>query len=91
MRDIYGPLDLIFKVQGKHYHNLLSGQKDFGLISKYIEQICPCLPCSYEDNEVDIGVKYMNELDSCFSRRNKTASKTNKYFRKSIQDQQTLF
>ena len=60
VRDIYDPLDLINKFEGKHYHNLLTGQKDFGLIAEDIEQICPCLTSRYNDSGVDIGVKYMN-------------------------------
>ncbi len=60
IREIYDPLDLICKFEGKHYHNLLSGQKDFGLIAEDIEQICPCLTQRYDDTGVDIGVKYMN-------------------------------
>ncbi len=60
VRDIYDPLDLINKFQGKHYHNLWTKQKDFGLIAEDIEQICPCLTQRYEDSGVDIGVKYMN-------------------------------
>ena len=57
---MYAPLDLINKLNGKHYHNLLTGQKDFGLIAEDIEQICPCLTTRYNDGGVDIGVKYMN-------------------------------
>jgi len=60
VRDIYDPLDLINKFQGKHYHNTLTGQKDFGLIAEDVEQICPCLTARYKDSGVDIGVKYMN-------------------------------
>jgi hypothetical protein len=60
VRDIYDPLDLINKFEGKHYHNKLTGQKDFGLIAEDIEQICPCLTSRYDDTGVEIGVKYMN-------------------------------
>ncbi len=60
VRDIYDPLDLISKFQGKHYHNILTKEKDFGLIAEDIEQICPCLTSRYQDSGVDIGIKYMN-------------------------------
>ena len=60
IRDIYSPLDLINSFTGKHYHNKLTGEKDFGLIAEDIEKLCPCLTSRYEDSGVDIGVKYMN-------------------------------
>ena len=44
----------------KHYHNKLTGDKDFGLIAEDIEKLCPCLTSRYQDSGVDIGVKYMN-------------------------------
>ena len=60
IRDIYSPLDLINSFTGKHYHNKLTGEKDFGLIAEDIEKLCPCLTSRYQDSGVDIGVKYMN-------------------------------
>ena len=60
IRDIYSPLDLINSFTGKHYHNKLTGEKDFGLIAEDIEKLCPCLTSRYNDSGVDIGVKYMN-------------------------------
>jgi hypothetical protein len=30
IRDIYSPVDLINSFNGKHYHNTLTGEKDFG-------------------------------------------------------------
>ena len=43
IRDTYSPLDLINSFTGKHYHNKLTGEKDFGLIAEDIEKLCPCL------------------------------------------------
>ena len=60
IRDIYDPLDLISKFEGKHYHNKLTCEKDFGLIAEDIEKICPCLTSRNEDSGVEIGIKYMN-------------------------------
>ena len=60
VRDIYSPLDLINSFTGKHYHNKLTGEKDFGLIAEDVEKLCPCLTSRYNDSGVDIGVKYMN-------------------------------
>jgi uncharacterized protein YeeX (DUF496 family) len=60
IRDIYDPLKLIDSFSGKHYHNKLTGEKDFGLIAEDVERLCPCLTSRYGDKEVDIGVKYMN-------------------------------
>ena len=60
VREIYDPLELINQIEGKHYHNKLTGEKDFGLIAEEIEKICPCLISRYGDKEEDIGVKYMN-------------------------------
>ena len=60
IRDIYSPLDLIDSFSGKHYHNKLTGEKDFGLIAEEVEKLCPCLTSRYDDKGVDIGVKYMN-------------------------------
>jgi hypothetical protein len=60
LRDIYDPLDLIEKFQGKHYFNLKTNQKDFGLVAEDVEQICPCLTSRTEDTGVEIGIKYMN-------------------------------
>ena len=60
LRDIYDPLDLIEKFQGKHYFNLKTNQKDFGLVAEDVEQICPCLTSRTEDTGVGIGIKYMN-------------------------------
>jgi hypothetical protein len=60
IREIYSPLDLINSFTEKHYHNTLTGEKDFGLIAEDIKKLCPCLTSRYEDSGVEIGVKYMN-------------------------------
>jgi hypothetical protein len=59
IRDTYDPLDLIENFQGKHYFNLKTNQKDFGLVAEDVEQIYPCLTSRAEDTGVKIGIKYM--------------------------------
>jgi hypothetical protein len=83
VRDIYEPLDLINKFEGKHYHNKLTGEKDFGLIAEDIEKICPCLTSRYDDTGVEIGVKYMN-LTALLIEGIKELNKNNKYLKDEI-------